>query len=319
MTIQIYSHRGARGLAPENTLLSCELALQIGVDFIDFDICFTKDEVAVATHDLALNPVLTRDEHGHWLNGDDAQWLSGSEILVKNLMLSELQQYDVGRISPKSPYINYFPSQQAADHVVIPTLQAIIDLIKSHSTKTNLQIEIKSNPNLAKRSYPPSKVARIIAKILLKNKMLERTEIQAFDYRYLLALQKINPYFKTTYLTSEELTLQMLNDNPKIAGKWTAKHLLKNYNCSVPKMIVELGGKTWGPQDVELTTKLVAEAHDYGLKVVPWAWPEKTGKEFDMAMIKKLIAMKVDGIITDRPDLLKKMIGKPDHLLRRVD
>ncbi|HSW81780.1 MAG TPA: glycerophosphodiester phosphodiesterase [Candidatus Saccharimonas sp.] len=47
----IIGHRGAAGLAPENTLASFEAALQIGVDWIEFDVRTTRDGHVVLSHD----------------------------------------------------------------------------------------------------------------------------------------------------------------------------------------------------------------------------------------------------------------------------
>jgi len=47
-------HRGACGYAPENTLLSVQKALDLGVDAIEFDIQMTRDGVPVVIHDETL-------------------------------------------------------------------------------------------------------------------------------------------------------------------------------------------------------------------------------------------------------------------------
>ena len=60
-------HRGARGLMPENTLPAFARALEIGVTTLELDCGITKDGVVVVSHDPALNPDLTRDAQGRWL------------------------------------------------------------------------------------------------------------------------------------------------------------------------------------------------------------------------------------------------------------
>ena len=61
-------HRGARGLAPENTLPAFATALQIGVTTLELDVGVTKDGVVVVSHDRALNPDHTRGPDGEFLN-----------------------------------------------------------------------------------------------------------------------------------------------------------------------------------------------------------------------------------------------------------
>lgn len=51
----IIGHRGARGLAPENTLKSIELAAELGVRWVELDVMLTRDHVPILFHDAWLN------------------------------------------------------------------------------------------------------------------------------------------------------------------------------------------------------------------------------------------------------------------------
>lgn len=53
--MKIIGHRGAKGLAPENTLVSFEKALEHGVDEIEFDVRVTSDGIAIVQHDPSLH------------------------------------------------------------------------------------------------------------------------------------------------------------------------------------------------------------------------------------------------------------------------
>lgn len=48
----VIGHRGAAGLAHENTLDSLQAGLSAGADILEFDIRITKDDVAVLAHDF---------------------------------------------------------------------------------------------------------------------------------------------------------------------------------------------------------------------------------------------------------------------------
>ncbi len=48
---KIIGHRGAKGLAPENTLESIEKALAVGVDMIEIDVHVSRDNVVLLSHD----------------------------------------------------------------------------------------------------------------------------------------------------------------------------------------------------------------------------------------------------------------------------
>ena len=63
----LQGHRGARGLAPENTLPAFDKAMALGVDTLEMDLAVTRDGVVVVSHDSRLNPDITRDDHGLWL------------------------------------------------------------------------------------------------------------------------------------------------------------------------------------------------------------------------------------------------------------
>src|SRR5581483_10021086 len=52
--MKIIGHRGARGLAPENTIASLKKALELGVDRIEFDVRVTIDHIPVIFHDETL-------------------------------------------------------------------------------------------------------------------------------------------------------------------------------------------------------------------------------------------------------------------------
>ncbi len=51
---KIIGHRGARGLAPENTLAAIDKALANGVDMIEVDVRVSSDGVPVLSHDKSL-------------------------------------------------------------------------------------------------------------------------------------------------------------------------------------------------------------------------------------------------------------------------
>lgn len=60
----LQGHRGARGLAPENTLAGFERALAIGVTTLELDIALSADGVPVIVHDPSLPPDMARKANG---------------------------------------------------------------------------------------------------------------------------------------------------------------------------------------------------------------------------------------------------------------
>ncbi len=58
--MQIIGHRGAAGLAPENTIASIKAAIKAGVDAIEFDVHATRDGRVVVAHDKTLLRIAKR-------------------------------------------------------------------------------------------------------------------------------------------------------------------------------------------------------------------------------------------------------------------
>ena len=119
-TFDVEGHRGARGLAPENTLAAFERAVALGVTTLEADLAVTRDDVVVVSHNPRLNPDVTRDASGRWLAAEGPA--------IRSLTLAELARYDVGRTDPASKYGQGFPAQQPRDGERIPTLDALLAL-----------------------------------------------------------------------------------------------------------------------------------------------------------------------------------------------
>jgi glycerophosphoryl diester phosphodiesterase len=301
-SMTVCGHRGARGLAPENTLPGFRVALKHHVDVIDLDIVMTRDNVVVVYHDLMLTPDITRDATGHWLD-------TNAEIIVKNLTFKQLQTYDVGRIQPGSQYAKIYTSQIPQDHTAIPTLQAVIRDVKQSATyPVRFQIEIKTDPTQPEVSVSAEKIVTALHQIIKEEGISESTKVQAYDWQCLLLLQQLNAQIEIAYITDIDHEKILRHPDATIAGAWTAGYLLKNYHDSIPEMIKALGGTWWDAEDIELTQTGVSEAHQLGLKVAAWTFPDRTAKEIDVFLIKQLIAMDIDGIITDRPDIVMNLL-----------
>ncbi len=304
--VEVYSHRGVRSFAPENTLPGVEASLRIGTDWVDVDVVLTRDGEVLVSHDPVLNPAIVRDASGNYV--------AARTFVVKNLALIELRRFDVGRIDPESSYAKYFPDQVALDGVRMPTLREVVRLV--HSTarhRVGFQIEMKTDPTNPAISADPELFARALYRILRDERIVDDVEVQAFDFTCLYALQALDRRVRTAYLTSRDNEPGGVDDffspDPAVAGRWTGGKLVKDYGGSIPRMVKALGGSNWEPEDAELTEESLREAHRLGLKVVVWSWPEQLGTAFDPAMVERMISWGVDGIITDDPGRLTSMFA----------
>jgi glycerophosphoryl diester phosphodiesterase len=298
----LQGHRGARGLAPENTLPAFARALSIGVTTLEMDAGLTEDDVVVIAHDRRLNPDIAR--------GSDGRWLAGRTPAIRELSWRELQRYDVGRIKPGSDYSRRFQDQRRQDKVRIPTLEEVFELTRhARNGEVRFNIETKISPEAPEDTAPPDAFARALVKIVRDSGMAGRTTIQSFDWRTLAIVQKEAPEIATSYLSSQQQALDNIQAGHREDSPWTAGVRYRDHG-SVPKMVKAAGGKIWSPNYLDLTEALVKEAKSLGLAVLPWTVN-------DRADMERLIDWGVDGIISDYPDRLREAMAAKNLPLPR--
>jgi glycerophosphoryl diester phosphodiesterase len=294
MAFDIEAHRGGRALFPENTLQSFANALSMGVDTLELDIGATKDGALVVSHERWLNPDLARDA--------DGVYVAPPGIPFVQLTLAEVKKYDVGQIRPGSAYAAQFPDQQMVPGTRIPTLIEVMDLVrKSGDSHVRLNIETKIDPNHPDQSPDPQRFVTLLLDVLKAQGFSDRVTIQSFDWRTLLLVQKLAPAIPTVYLTLQKGS-GATNFLDK-ASAWTAGFNPAEHGHSLPRTIKDAGGAIWSPYFADVDAALVAESHRLGLTVVVWT----VNKPEDIA---RMIDIGVDGIISDHPDLLRKISGE---------
>ena len=287
----LQGHRGARGLAPENTLPAFERALQVGVTTLELDVGVTADGVVVVSHDPYLNPAITRDAAGRWLEGKGP--------LLRNLTWAQLQAYDVGRIKADTPYATTFSAQEPRDGARVPSLAQLFDLVKAgNADHVRFNIETKIDPRQPADTVPPAQMVQALLKVIRDAGMTRRVSIQSFDWRTLQMVQVLEPAIPTVYLT-----VQTANNDNTQGGLWTADLQLADHGGSVPRLVKAAGGKVWSPNAGALTEAAVKEAQGLGLQVIPWT----VNSPADM---ERIVGWGVDGLITDYPDRLREVLAR---------
>jgi glycerophosphoryl diester phosphodiesterase len=291
----LQGHRGARGLAPENTLPAFATALSLGVTTLELDTAITKDGVVVIAHDLTLNPDITRTK--------DGSWLPQRGPAIHALTFDELQQYDVGRLRPNSNYAKGFPDQKAVDGTRIPKLVDLFALVrKSGNEQVRFDIETKISPLAPSETPDPETFAKTLVAMIQQEGMAGRVTIQSFDWRTLQVVQKIAPEIPTVYITVQQSAMDTIGVTKSAGSPWTAGIQYKDHG-SVPKMIKAGGGTIWSAYFGDLTEFMVNEAHGLGLQVIAWTVN-------DPAQMKKMLDIGVDGIVSDRPDLVRAVMAE---------
>jgi len=293
--LDLQGHRGARGLAPENTLAAFARALNLGVTTLELDVGVTRDGVVVVSHDPELNPDLTR--------GPGGAWLSKPGPAIWTLEFDALRRYDVGRLKPGSAYKARFPDQTPADGERIPSLKEVIALARSAGNgEVRFNIETKIDPRRPGLTPAPEAFAEAVLRVVREEGVTTRTTLQSFDWRTLAHAQKIAPEVETVCLTVQ----QPLEDTVRGSGAGPSPFLAgwdpQKFAGSLPRLIKAFGAAAWSPHFKDVGPRDLEEAHRLGLKVIVWTVN-------DPAEMAALVDRDVDGIITDRPDLLRSLLA----------
>ena len=293
----IVGHRGAAGLAPENTIPAFMRAIEIGVDAIEIDVLLTADGKLVVHHDFRLKPEITRKTDGSWLE----KW---DRPIVKNLTLKELKLYDVGRLNPSTSYARRYPDQEPFDGQSIPTLKEVVSLLKSKGNKnTNLWIEIKTSPEKPEMTPSPQSVASAVIKLLHEEDFISRAQILSFDWIALAHVRKIAPEVPVVYLSHVGVRLNNIKPGQPGPSPWMAGIDIDDFSGSIPQAINAAGGHLWAPHYKYITYRLLEEAHRLSIRVFVWTPDSKSE-------MLRMIEMGVDGIVTNRPDILSSLLRK---------
>ena len=195
-----------------------------------------------------------------------------------------------------NPDANRFPDQEVVDMPLagsdyrIVTLAEVFEFVaryaesaeKSDLQRANAAVVVFNIETKRKVDHPeyindgfnggeagPFELA--ILNLIADYELEDRVVVQSFDHRSLQVIREIDPDIQLAALTTS----------------------------GVAKVKVYNGYKfdIWSPRAKDLTPELLAEAQGLGLKVIPWTVN-------DRAEMERLIEMGVDGLISDRPDLL---------------
>jgi glycerophosphoryl diester phosphodiesterase len=284
LLFDLQGHRGARGLKPENTLPSFEVALDCGVSSIETDLHLTRDGVPVLSHD----PVLA---DGAAVAKLDLASLSDYQFDQNpNPKLFPLQEASV------TPLAVWYATKYRMHPYAMPTLVDLFQFVAAYADdpgkgagKTNEQraraarlrfdLELKrvpSNPQAIGDAYtgtgPALLEERMVAAIRASG-LAERTTVRSFDHRCVRFLRAMEPAVTGVALVADTA----LVDPGEVARRADA----------------QIYGPSWEAIDKEQ----VESAHRSGVRVLPWTAnaPEQW---------QHLLACKVDGITTDYPDQL---------------
>lgn len=305
------AHRGGAALQPENSLAAFRDAVARGCDGAELDVQLSSDGEVIVFHDYRLSPGFTR--------GADGTYIRHPTPRLKDLSLSDLSHYDIGRADPLSKYAAAHSGVQAHDHERIPLLREVVAVAQSGSKPFHLFIELKTSFAQRDLSADPKELAEKVVALLDDRNFLKQAILVGFDWPGLLHARtlssKVRCWF-TTYAQSwfkpgtppdedeppGAPVLQLLRQWAQSGtSPWAGGYDAVNYEGSILKAIKAAGGEGWFPFWRDATPEAIAQAHALGLKVGAWTVNDPT-------VMKAGIAAGIDAICTDRPDLLSDVM-----------
>lgn len=188
--VRVLAHRGASGLAPENTFAAWDLAWKQGADYIELDIQMTQDQVLVAMHDSTLN----RTARG------PAADCSGS---VSEKTLAQLRSCEVG-----SWFNEAQPDRARPEYVglKIPTLEGVF---RRYGREANYYVELKHNDPVQEEE-----LIRLLNEFELRRPAVRtwRVVIQSFVDDTLQRIHRTNPRLPLSQLFGRAGSPQAIED-----------------------------------------------------------------------------------------------------------
>lgn len=285
------AHRGGAALTTENSLAAYSRALDIGVSTLELDVQVTKDLHVIVSHDTRVNEANCRDTSPAFA-GDPLYPYAGKPWRL--LTLAEVKTLQCGYQVDKA-----FPKQNAVV-APIPELADVFALLKKRGAdNVSANVEIKSRADDLEVTVPREVYAQRTWAVVTAAGMSDRVTIQSFDWESLKQVHTIAPRARLVALSAPDY-LQVGSPG---ASPWLGGVDVDDVGGSLVRAAKTIDGVVAvSPQlTFPVDAAMVAQAHAAGLTVIPWTVDEA-------ADMTRLIDLGVDGIITNHPDVLRKVL-----------
>jgi len=227
--LSLQAHRGAAGLAPENTLAAFQMAIDLGVDGTELDLQATKDGTVVILHDDRVDR--TTDGHGR----------------VADLTLTEIRRLDAGtKFSPT------FRGER------IPTLRELIDLVKaSGKNGFRLNLEIKFPDGC---EGEPADLEERVVTVLHETGFLGRVITQSFYHPSAAKMKRLAPAIPAGLLVGQR---RQPADPVAAVREHGVDYYAPHYSLATPDLLQTLHRAgipvvTWTVNDPDDMRRLIA-------------------------------------------------------------
>ncbi|MRG97714.1 glycerophosphodiester phosphodiesterase [Polyangium spumosum] len=250
---RLFAHRGASGVAPENTLPAFAAALAAGADRLELDVHLTADEEVIVLHDE-----------------DVARTTDGAGPASK-MRLGEIKELDAGHHFRDPDGELPFRGRG----IRVPTLAELLTSLPD----VPLNIELKVDDEA---------LVSAVKWLLDRHDARERVLLTAEPGSLMAKIRRRMPAVLTGMCLPESLEFLCNGGNPGYVARGFALQVPTDH-AGIPIV----------------TPHFVAVAHACGLEVHAWVIN-------DEAEMRALLAMGVDGIMTDFPEMGARVFGRGD-------
>ncbi|MBV6493307.1 MAG: Glycerophosphodiester phosphodiesterase [Turneriella sp.] len=281
---ELQGHRGARGLAPENTWAAFERGLKEGATVLELDTNITKDLKLVIHHNSKLNPIIC--------NTPDGQPVE--EQPIRNFTLAELKTLDCG--SKRNPD---FAEQTPSPHEKLISIEEFFEKFKKTEKENpqyrnilfNIEAKFPDVPD-NKDSSSVSKealdeFATLMAAAVNASGYAQRITVQSFAIEILPLVKAKSPHVRTSALFQPTY--------------WQGFRMYIGLGGGVRDAILQkaiaVKADIISPYWLYCSNDFILKAHENKMLVIPWTVN-------DTKKIRDLLDRGVDGIISDYPNRL---------------
>lgn len=264
------AHRGARSLAPENTLAAARKAVEIGADWWELDVAMMADGQLVVLHDDSLE----RTSDAASVFPERAPWD------VHTFTLAELRRLDFGswfnQLDPFGQIAAGMVSSADQKKFVgepIPTLEEALSLTRDHDWFVD--IEIKDHTGYAGDAVVPENVVKLVQDL----GMVDKVMISSFNHGYIQRVKAVDPRIGICALVEDR-------PHPDPVG-----------------LVHQLNAQGYNPGSDIITPEQVKSLRAQDIPVYIWTVN-------DEAELRQWVDAGVNGIITDFPQRLQQILGR---------
>jgi glycerophosphoryl diester phosphodiesterase len=276
----VIAHRGASGLAPENTIAAFELGIALGADGVELDVHLSADGRPVVIHDARVNRTTGGTGAVSRYTVEQLQTLDAGSWFERRLISRPRVREMARRMSAEAGY-----AIRPSSREVVPALEAVLNL-PGMAGLERIYVELKGN--MANRR------ALLDAVVLLVRRLgVERSvTLLSFDHEIVRRAREIAADIRTAAtFPTKRLGLTSTRSILRAAG-----------NACVDEVALHFG----------LATRRSVEAlHERGLSVSVWTVNSKHS-------MRRVAACGVDAIMTNFPNRLRDVLEHPEPRAGRV-